>query len=396
MMSPARSSAGLILLGGVLVAGCESNLGRSAAVDDQAPAFGHPDSVLFWTPAQQLADFPNYDRLFDTRYVPASTAPLELPSGPETLDGLTYTVEEQAFDLSDFLEHNHVAGLIVVHQGSVLLEMYTGSNTEATRWVSYSVAKSVVSLLFGAALQDGYIQSVDDLVTEYLPLLEGSSYETVRIRDLLQMSSGVEWDEDYTDPSADVSQEIGMPNLDRLRFLSSKPRIAPRGERFNYNTGETHLAGAVLRAAIGNNLASYLHQKVWEPFGMEAEANWRLVEPSGPEHGGCCISATLRDYARLGLFVLEDGTLRDGRRILPEGWIDESTSPSPDNSGYGYLWWLGDDDGFSALGIFGQMIHIDPELELVVATHSAWPEPTGREYSAHREAFVKAVKAMLR
>ncbi len=364
---------------------------------DDAPrtpalAFGHPDSVLFWTPAQQRAGFPNYDVLFDTRPVPFSDAPLALPASRTPLEDITYTVGAVDYDLDAFIEHNHMAGVIVVHRGQVVLERYSGDHTADTKWVSYSVAKSVVSLLFGAAIHDGYVGSVDDLVTDYVPLLRGSSYEGVRVRDLLQMSSGVEWNEDYTDPTADVSREIGLPNLDRLRFYGGKPRAAEPGARFNYSTGETHLAGAVLRSAIGNNLASYLHQKVWQPFGMEADANWRLVEASGPEHGGCCISATLRDYARIGLFALADGVVPSGDRILPEGWMDESTTPSPAYPGYGYFWWLHDDGSYSAFGIFGQLIHIDPAADLVVATHGVWPEPTDPVLSSHRSAFLEAVK----
>jgi len=390
----------LALVALLVLGACESPPGTEtesrAGTPAEPLALGHPDSVLFWTPAQQLAGFPNYDLLFDTRPIPASERPLALPDAALDWEEFIYAVDSVEFGLEDFIEHNHVAGVIAVHRGEVILERYTGSNDSSTRWVSYSVAKSVVSLLYGAAIRDGYIQGVEDPVTSYIPLLRGSSYDGVRIRDLLQMSSGVEWNEDYTDPTADVSQEIGLPNLDRLRFLSSKPRVAEPGSRFNYSTGETHLAGAVLRSAIGNNLASYLDQKIWQPFGMESEANWRLVEPSGPEHGGCCISATLRDYARIGLFALADGVTPSGERILPSGWMTESTRPSGPNPGYGYLWWLHDDQSFSAFGIFGQLIHIDPTNELVIATHGAWPEPTSPERSAHRIAFLEAVKDYLR
>lgn len=391
---PLKHSAATALLATLLL-GCTPPQPEETASSTPLD-FGHPDSVLHWTPAQQRAGFPNYDILFDTRPVPASTQPLPMPDAQAELADVSYVVDSVEYGLDDFVEQNHVVGLIAVHRGQVILERYAGTNDRATRWVSYSVAKSVVSLLFGAAIQDGYIRSVDDLVTDYVPLLRGSSYDGVRIRDLLQMSSGVEWNEDYTDSAADVSREIGLPNLDRLRFLSGKPRVAPPGTRFNYSTGETHLAGAVLRSAIGNNLASYLHQKIWEPFGMEADANWRLVEASGPEHGGCCISATLRDYARLGLFVLADGVLPSGERVLPSGWIEESVTPSTPNPGYGYLWWLHDDESFSARGIFGQLIHVDPTLDLVVAMHGVWPEPTSRVRSAHRSALIEAIGRTLR
>lgn len=357
--------------------------------------FGHPDSVLLWTPEEQRAGFPNYDRIFDTRSIPASTEPSPLPARPLDFDGLRYEVDGRPRDLEDFLTHNHVTGLIVVQDGAIRLERYTAPDSPTTQWVSYSVAKSVVSLLVGAAIQDGYIASVDDRVTRYLPLLEGSAYERVRIRELLRMSSGVEWNEDYTDPESDVSREIDFGAIERLRFLGEKPRVAEPGTRFNYSTGEIYLVGAVVRAAVGNNLSAYLRQKIWDPFGMEGDAHWMLVEPDGPEYAGCCISATLRDYARLGLFALADGMLNDGRRVLPDGWMEESTKPSPTNPEYGYLWWLEDDGSFTARGIFGQMIHVDPSLDLVIATHGAWPEPTGEAFTEHRDAFVRAVKSRL-
>lgn len=376
----------IILAGSCVATGHPPAMGSGNEGDTLA--FGHPDSVLFWTEEQRLAGFPNYDRIFETRPVRAGADPSPLPARPIDLGDLAYEVEGRTYDLEDFLTHNRVTGLIVVQDGTVLIERYVEPNSPSTRWVSYSVAKSIVSLLMGAAIRDGYIRSVDDRLTDYVPLLKGSAYDAVRIRDVLRMSSGVAWNEDYTDPESDVSREIEFGAVDRLRFLAEKPRVAEPGTRFNYSTGEIYLVGAVLRAAIGNNLSTYLQQKIWKPFGMESDAHWMLVEADGPEYAGCCISATLRDYARLGLFVLADG-----RRVLPEGWMEDSTTPSPTNPRYGYLWWLGDDGSFSARGIFGQMIHIDPSRDLVIATHSAWPSPTGEAFSAHRDAFVRAVKA---
>ena len=375
--------------------------GCSTSADLPVPAadsinFGHPDSVLFWSPDQQLASFRNYDRIFETRRVPASDHPLELPRRLRDLSRLRYEVDGDTFDLQEFKEHNHVVGLLAIKDGAIVLEEYARGNTPATQWVSYSVAKSVVSLLLGAAVQDGYITGVDDLVTDYLPLLGGTSYEGVTIRDALTMSSGVAWNEDYRDPESDVSREIGLTALERLRYLSAHPRFAEPGERFNYNTGETHLVGSLVRAAIGNNLATYLATKIWEPFGMESDANWRLVEPGGAEHGGCCISATLRDYGRIGLFALSGGVLPDGRHVLPQGWMDESTTPSPANDGYGYLWWLREGGVYNALGIFGQAISIDPSENLVIVTHGVWPRATGSDFSAHRSAFFAALTRELR
>ncbi|NNL30606.1 MAG: serine hydrolase [Gemmatimonadetes bacterium] len=231
-------------------------------------------------------------------------------------------------------------------------------------------------------------------MTQYLPQLRGTAYEGVSLENVLQMVSGVAWNEDYTDPSADVSLEIGMTDRERLAFIGSKPRATDPGTQFNYSTGETHLVGAVLRSAIDGSLAEFLASRIWGPFGMEHPANWRLVEPDGGEHGGCCISASLRDYARIGLFALGDGVLPDGRRVLPAGWMEASTAPSATNPGYGYLWWLSE-DGYSARGIFGQGVFVFPEESTVVALHSAWPEPVGSDFSTHRDSFIEAVRRAL-
>jgi len=366
-----------------------------AAEAEDWSGFGDLENVLNWTPEQQLRGYRNIDRIYPTRPVTASDDPYPLPSNLIKLTDLRYEVSGATFDVDRFFEHNHLVGLLVIKRGKVVVERYARGNTPETSWYSFSVAKSVVSMLIGAAVRDGYIQSLDAAVTDYLPLLAGSAYAEVSIRDAMQMASGVAWDEDYADPQSDVASTGGSA-LDRLRYLRNKPRVAPPGEVFNYNTGETNLLGAVLRAAIGNNLSAYLEHKIWRPFGMEHDANWLLLAPGGAEHGGCCLSATLRDYGRIGLFAMRDGRLRDGTPVLPGGWMAKSTTPSRANQGYGFLWWLRGSGVYGAIGIYGQAIHIDPAEELVIVTHSVWPRATGREFSRHRSAFFEAVTAVLR
>jgi CubicO group peptidase (beta-lactamase class C family) len=225
-------------------------------------------------------------------------------------------------------------------------------------------------MLVGAAIQDGYIKSVDEKVSDYLPRLKNSSYDDVSIRNLMQMSSGVEWNEDYADPESDINT-IRWDTLSIYEQLRNKPRFAAAGEVFNYNTAEINLIGTLLRAAVGNNLSTYLSEKIWQPFGMEFDAAWSLTEKGGGEFGGSSLNATLRDYGRLGLFALENGKLRDASAVLPDGWMAESTAPSAGNAGYGYLWWLRGGETFAASGIFGQAIHIDPVNNIVIAQQSA-------------------------
>jgi CubicO group peptidase (beta-lactamase class C family) len=366
----------------------------SGRADGYWTGFGHLENVLNWTPDQQLRGYRNIDRIYPTRAIAASASPYPLPARRVDLSTLRYQVDGRSFDVDGFFRHNHLVGLLIIQDGAIALERYAQGNRADTRWDSFSVAKSVVSMLVGAAIADGFIPSLDTQVVDFLPLLEGSAYEGVTLRHALQMTSGVAWDEDYADPSSDIAQTGGSA-LDRLRYLLRKPRVAPPGMTFNYNTEETNLVGAVLRAAIGNNLSTYLEEKIWKPFGMEHDAHWLLLSEGGAEHGGCCLSATLRDYGRIGLFALRNGRLRNGRATLPDDWMKQATAPSSANAGYGLLWWVRPRGSYAAFGIFGQTIYVDPLRSVVIVTHSAWPLATSRELSAHRESFFTAVVSAL-
>ena len=356
---------------------------------EDAQHFG-PPQPLAWTLEQKVAGFRNYDKIFPSRDVAPSTTPFPLPSKPVDFSGVRIQVNGQELSLDDYFVQRNIAGLLIVKDGQVLYEHYGLGNTAETCWVSYSVAKSVTSMLVGAAIHDGYIDSVDEKVTDYLPRLRGSAYEQTSIRNLLQMASGVAWDETYDDPTSDVFID-SWESLFLQRYLSLKPRVAPPGEKFNYNTAETNLVGTLLRAAIGNNLATYLSEKIWRPFGMESLAKWTLTEPGGGEFGGCCLNATLRDYARLGLFAMAGGVLPDGTRILPEGWMEESTGPSPANSGYGYMWRLQDHGGYAASGIFGQRIYVNPKERVVIAQHAALEAAVDAQQRAMQPAMEAAL-----
>lgn len=350
-------------------------------------------SLLSWQGDEQIIAYRNIDSLMATREIVAGSEPLRLPSKPRNFSEFRYSVDDEFYSLEDYLKHNHVAGLLVLKEGEILLEHYGLGNNDKSLWVTYSMAKSVVSMLFGAAIKDGYIGSVEDKVTDYLPQLKGSSYDKVSVRDLLQMASGVEWNEDYADPESDVAntpEEL----IEMYEYMGNLPRAFPPGEHFNYSTGETNLAGAVLRAAIGNNLATYLSHKVWQPFGMEADANWLTHGAGSGERGGCCISATLRDYGRLGLFAMGGGELADGSRVMPESWMTESTTASEGSEGYGYFWWLEGDGVYRAAGIYGQGIYINPAKDLVIVTLGAWNTAVGDEYGKHRDGFSAEVDSL--
>lgn len=329
-----------------------------------------------------------------SRVVSNGEHPLPLPQRLTDFSGLRYRVEDQTYSIDQFMARNHVGGLLVLKNGEIRLEQYGLGNTEDTVWISYSMAKSVTSLLFGAAIADGFIRDLDAQVTDYLPAMKGSAYDGVSLRHLLQMASGVQWNEDYADPDSDVGNYPGGNVVEFLDFMAAKPRVAPPGERFNYSTGETDLAGVVLRAAISNNLATYLTHKIWMPL-MEAPAYWATHGAGGGERGGCCLYATLRDYGRLGQFVMKDGVLPDGTRVLPEGWMAASTTPSPASSGYGYFWWLEGEGIFRASGIYGQGIYFNPASDLVIVVLSAWPVASGGDFGTHRNAVFREIDRFL-
>ena len=366
----------------------------SPAQESDIPLAG-AESLLFMTQALRQQAFGNVQTLSDTRTVVASETPHPLVPKLKDWSDFEYEVNGEAFSLDDYFKRPAARGLIVLQGDEILLERYGAGNTPETRWITFSVTKSVTSLLIGAAIHDGFIGSVDELVTDYIPRLKGSAYDGVRIRDILHMASGVAWNEDYADPESDVAQAGAANGIELTQYLNTLPREAQPGTRFNYNTGETNLVGELLRAAIGNNASRYLQNKIWQPFGMEHDAYWLLSSAGGVETGGCCINATLRDYARIGRFVLADGVLPSGERVVPTNWIRDSATPSRGSENYGYLWWLYDEGAFSARGIFQQRIFIDPARDAVIATHGNALNATGDEDQDHTDALIEALRRSL-
>ncbi len=291
------------------------------------------------------------------------------------------------------------AALLIVHNGKLRLERYGLGFDGGGRWTTFSVAKSITSTLVGAAIRDGYIRSMDDKVSDYLPQMKGSAYDDVSIRQLLTMSSGVKWNEDYADPNSDVARfndhkpEAGVDAL--VSYLRRLPREVPPGTRWHYSTGETNLVGVLLGEATKKPLATYLSEKIWVPAGMEQQATW-ILSSSGKEISGCCIQAAPRDFARFGLFVL-NGARVNGQSIAPDGWLAEATTErigtGQPGRGYGYQWWTYSDGSFAARGIFGQGIFIDPKRRIVIVSNANWAGgATDRVASAAREAFYRAVQ----
>lgn len=353
-------------------------------------------NVLFWTVPQRDAAFRAMDALpalARSRVVAAGDAVLPLPAG-EPLD--------LGLDVDQYMAEQRTAGLVIVQDGRLRLEKYGLGFNAAGRWTSFSVAKSLTSTLVGAAIADGYIDSIDDKVSAYIPALRGSAYDEVSVRQLLTMTSGVAWNEDYEDPNSDVARfnehQAGPGEDVTVSYMRTLPREAPAGEEWLYKTGETNLIGVLVSAATGKHLADYLAEKIWTPFGMEQDATW-LLGSTDHEIGGCCLQAATRDFARFGLFMLGGGEIA-GTSVLPPGWLSAATRKQADigapGRGYGYQWWTYDDGSYAAQGIFGQGIFIDPARQLVIASNSNWPRARGNDgESEQRQAFYRAVQAAI-
>jgi CubicO group peptidase (beta-lactamase class C family) len=350
--------------------------------------------VLTWNQAQREIGFAGMEKLFLTRTVHAGTTPHPLPLGRPLAAFLKAGARYDAFER--FVTEQKVAGVLVLQDGLVRLERYALTGGPATRWHSFSIAKSITSTLVAAAMKDGLISSLDDPVTRYIAALRGSSYDGVTVRQLLTMTSGVKWNEDYTDMQSDVARmyaEPPDPGLDMtVSYVRKLPREAPPGTKWVYKTSETNLVGVLVMEATKRSLSDYLSEKIWRPYGMERDAEW-MVDDIGHEQGGCCLAVTLRDLGRFGQFVL-DGAKINGRAIVPDTWLGEATRNQIGDAGsYGYQWWPRPDGTFEGRGIFGQTLHIDPGRHLVIVINSAAEQPTGRTIGQSRQDFIAMVKS---
>jgi CubicO group peptidase (beta-lactamase class C family) len=346
-----------------------------------------------WNQKERELGFLHMDEVFRAREVPNGNKVHELPHGKSIAAFGPGGEKEKEFN--DFLTEQKVAGLLILQDGKIRLEHYALGLSDTGRWTSQSVAKSVTSTLVGAAIKDGYIKSVEDYVTDYIPDLKGSAYDSVKIRHLLTMTTGVRWNENYTDPNSDIARFYSDPvdpGIDAtVSYMRRLPAEAKPGKKWVYKTGETGLLGVLVSSATLQILSGYLSKKIWAPYGMEQKATW-ILDRTDHELAGCCLQAKLRDFARFGQFVLDGGRI-NGESIVPDGWLQAATHtqiPLWPGGGYGYQWWIFNNT-FKALGIHGQMIHIDPARRLVVAINSAWPEAESNERHAAGASFINTI-----
>ena len=254
------------------------------------------ESILFWDKDQKIEGFKNGYKFIPSRIIQKSFKPYPLNYLLLDFSKISYRYGNRTYTLEDYIDKFNVAGLMVVRRGNILYENYNFGNDENSKWISFSVTKSITSMLLGAAIEDGFIKNVNDPVTKYLPDLSGSNYDQISIKHILQMSSGIEWNEDYDDPYSDVNLAAGLNSSDLYQYLYKLDKINKPSRKFNYNTAESNLIGGIVRSAVGSNLSSYLENKIWKPYGMQSDAYWGLDATFLDELGGCCIYATLKDY----------------------------------------------------------------------------------------------------
>lgn len=326
--------------------------------------------------------FQHMDALFFTRPVTAGNLPWPL-ARRDARPEIAYSWQGQDHDLAAFMDRTYTNALVVLKDGQIVTEIYRNNSTEQTRFASWSMAKSFVSTLVGLAVAEGRISSIDDPVTRYLPELADSAFAGVTIRQVLTMSSGVDYEEryDFENPGIAAWNHENALVQNRVRFADAARTIGqahPPGEVFAYKTIDTAVLGWLVERVTDRPIAQYMSQKLWEPLGAERDGFFIMDGPAGVgrEFTGAGFAATARDYARFGQMVLDEGRA-NGRQIVPEAWLREATRPAMGEGaegGYGYQWWtVADSDAFYALGLQGQFIYIDPASRTVVVKLSYIP-----------------------
>ena len=325
--------------------------------------------------------------IFPISTMAASPSPRPFPAGQPLALPTTFEHEGQKRSLEAFLTGTDTVALLVIEDGRLCHERYALSGGPGVQWTSMSVAKSFVSAALGIAWGDGLLGDVRQDICVHLPELRGSAYDGVSIKDVLQMSSGARWNEDYSDPDSDINRFIDV-FANGGSFNSLAPRLVrqrPPGTYNLYNSLDTQVLGMLLKRVTGEPIRDYMERKLWHPLGMEDDAHW-LVDSEGMEMAFGGLQATARDFAKIGELFRRKGDWF-GRQIVPAEWVEASVTPdaphllpgdmthSDSLLGYGYQWWLmdGDEGEYSAIGVYNQFVYVNPARKLVIAKLSANP-----------------------
>ena len=329
-------------------------------------------------------NFLNMDKIFPTREIKASKNPKPLKRNIKTLPE-TFFFEGEEKNLQEYLDYFWSDGMIVLHKNEMVYENYWLGNNENKRHISWSVAKSFISALVGIAYEEGLIDSLDDPVTKYLDDFKETGYDDVTIKDILQMSSGVLFNEDYADYDSDINRfgRAVATGTSMRDFSKTLTREREPGTYMHYVSINTQVLGFLLQEVTKKSISQYLYDKIWNPLGMEDSAYF-ILDDVKDEFALGGLNATLRDYAKFGLLYLQNGCWNDNQ-IISKQWIEDSHSTdgihlvpgeretSSNPWGYGYQWWVPGfpDTDYTASGVYNQYIYIDPLSEIVIAKTSS-------------------------
>lgn len=329
--------------------------------------------------------FINMDENLPIKIVYKANKPFVFPRINNITLPSNFVYKESEFDTKKYIDSSYTQGFLFIQNDTIQYENYWRGQQEDTKHISWSMAKSYVSALFGIAIEEGYIKNINQTVDEYLPELKGSGYDNVKIKDVLQMSSGVKFNEDISDPKSDINRywEGFVFGGSQDEFAATLENERPPGTYNKYVSIDTHVLGMIIVKATGKSLAEYLEEKIWKPIGNEHDAYW-LADEYGMEQANGGLNASLRDFAKLGRLYLNKGNW-EGKQIVPTKWIEQSTSiteeylmPQSENSankgiGYGYQWWIpeGTEGEFMAIGVFNQHIYVNPTTNTIIVKNSA-------------------------
>ena len=341
-------------------------------------------STLF-TGAEQYENFNNFYNFIDSSTLSPSPTPINLKSNKSIPLPISFNFNNEKVEAKSFLKRTDTSALLVLKDGEIQFEKYWLTGGEKVQWMSMSVAKSFISALVGIAIRDGHINSVEEVISDYVPELKNSPYNNVRIKDVLQMSSGASWNEDYSDPDSDINRWSKIFALGGSfdEFIQTLDHDFEPGTKNHYNSMDTQALGMLVNRATGQSITSYMTEMLWHPMGAENESYW-LLDSEGMEMAFAGLNATARDYAKLGELYRLGGKL-NGKQIVPQSWVKESITPDGphllpgDNPlsdyplGYGYQWWVpdGNEGEFSAIGVYNQLIYVAPESNMVIVKLSA-------------------------
>lgn len=342
--------------------------------------------LRLFDPEVKTENFRTMDNIFPSNTIGASESPSTIPVA--STDAV-FHLEDAGFDQSfdSILEGFNTTGFLVIRNDSILYENYYGGGDETSRFTSFSISKSIVSLLIGIAIDEGKIGSVEEPVDKYVPTLVGTGYEGVTIRNVLQMATGIKFSEDYDDPDSDINQVMFKAFVDfepLEEWITEFENEVPQGTKFHYQSINTEILAVILKNLYAKSVSELLEQKIWQPMGAEADAKW-ITDEHETEIAFGFLNATLRDYARIGLLVLHDGEW-NGNRIVSEEWMARSTVINPnearpakgEGNDYQFHWWIpkGNEQEVMASGYMGQVIYINPTRHVVIVK-------TGTEEAKH-------------